>query len=166
MDTDERFMGEALKEAKHSLKDRLLPVGAVLVKSGKILARGRKRGEVHFAIDHAEKNACEEILSLASAKLDGIIVYTTMEPCLMCMGLLLNLRVERIVYAIEDPYGGGTGILRPDALPRRHTERHPFLRGGVLRTEAKDLLKNYFKNVAPPGIWKNKKNPLVKMCLE
>jgi len=166
MKTDEDFMGIALEEAGYSLQKGLLPVGAVLVKDGRILSRGRKDGCVHFSIDHAERNAFEQILVPGGAKTSGIVVYTTMEPCLMCIGLILTLRAERIVYAIEDPYGGGTGILRPDALPKRHTEKHPFLRGGVRREEAKQLLRIYFTEKAPPGVWKNKDNPLVKLCME
>lgn len=162
---DEDFMKMAIEEAHVSLDKGFLPVGVVVVQDGAVIARGGKQGHTHYSLDHAERNVLEAILTDRSAKMQDATVYTTLEPCLMCLGLMLNVRVSRIVYALEDPYGGGVCMLRPDALPIRHQKEHPFISAGILREETRILFKEFFASTAS-SFWKNPDNPLVKLCRE
>jgi len=162
---DERFMALALEEGSLALQKDMLPVGAVAVLDGRSIAFGRKTGYLHAHLDHAERNMCEQILwSKGEKNARGITVYTNLEPCLMCLGLMLNIRVSRIVYSLEDPYGGGVCILNQHSLPMRHREDHPFITGGVLREQSIVLFRKFFQETES-GFWKDKENPLVKLCL-
>jgi tRNA(adenine34) deaminase len=164
MHTDEYYMKEALLEAEASLRQGLLPVGAVFVRGGEIVHRTRKFGAKHPLFDHAERNGFEEYLKPGVKDASDITVYVTLEPCTACLGLMLAAKVVRIVYALDDPYGGGVLSLRPDALPIRHRAQHPFILPNILRNESKALMKEFFE--ANDGeFWKNKENPLVRLCL-
>lgn len=167
---DEMFMNLALEQAKIALNSGWIPVGAVFVRNGSIIAVGAKMGLVHERFDHAEHNGCYEALGGPSRPKDlsDCQVFSTMEPCVMCMAMLMTTRVRRIVYAMEDPYGGGGFILRnPDILPARFTSERPLLVGGVCREESRQLLAKFFraKQSDSTGTWGDPDNPLVKVCL-
>jgi tRNA(adenine34) deaminase len=139
-------MGEALALAERALAEGEFPVGAVMVFNGRVVARGGRKGSAGGGlneIDHAEMVALRGLY--ASGPLDpaGVTVYCTMEPCLMCFAALVLHRIGGVVYAFEDPMGGGAeanrGGLRPlyrDAPIRVH--------GGVRRTESLRLFKRFF----------------------
>jgi len=164
---DEHFMCIALEEAKKSLERGKLPVGAVIVSGdGKIIASGGKMDVTHSHTDHAEKNIIEELLESKQhtlKNLRGMTVYTTLEPCMMCFGLMLNVRVTRVVYALEDAYGGALFSFRPDDFPPRHKRDFPSITSGVLREETRALFKEYFEQ-QPSDFWKDSENPLVALC--
>jgi tRNA(adenine34) deaminase len=164
---DEYFMRVALREAIRALTHKWIPVGAVYVRNGKIIAYGRKTGIPHARLDHAELNGCFDALPNRKEceHLEGVTVYTTLEPCLMCMSVLMTARVSGVVYGCEDPYGGGSFLLSDPNLPPRFVGRLPSIKGGVLREESRQLLKQFFLQKPSSGTWSNSDNPLAKLAL-
>ena len=134
--TDERFMREALAEAARAAELGEVPIGAVVVYDGQVIARAhnlREHDEDPSA--HAEFSA---MLAAARAlgrwRLTGCTVYVTLEPCPMCAGLMVNARVDRCVYGARDPKGGAVGTLYDLSCDSRLN--HAFaVRSGVLEEE-------------------------------
>jgi tRNA(adenine34) deaminase len=159
--TDQEFMRIAIEEAAHALQDGVLPVAAVAVMNGKIVGMGRRHKGDHPYLDHAEIGAVKEALG-NSASGDSITLYSVLEPCLMCFATILNSRrVKRIVYSLEDPYGGGTS-LRQSILTPRYKEWWPQTERGVLREEALTLFEEFFKTTQDV-YWLDTNNPLRKL---
>jgi len=122
-----------------------VPVGAVVVKDGKIIARGYNTRETDkCATHHAEIVAIEEACRvLGGWRLIGATLYVTMEPCVMCAGAIINARVPRVVYGTRDLRFGAFGsLLNLAAVPLNHT---PEIVGGVLEDECREMLRGYFK---------------------
>jgi tRNA(adenine34) deaminase len=149
---DERFMQQALVEAELAAAEGDVPVGAVLVRAGVVLARGRNRREVASdATAHAEI----EVLRAAGAasgswRLSGTTLYATLEPCPMCAGALVNARIERVVYACRDQKAGAVDSLF--AIGRDPRLNHWFeVTSGVLETEASEMLKTFFRARRTPS---------------
>jgi tRNA(adenine34) deaminase len=145
-------------------------VGAVFVKGGRVIAHGAKTGLVHSLFDHAEHNACYQALWSREGprNLEGFTVYSTLEPCLMCLSMLMTTRVSRIVYACEDPYGGGCRLLEnPALLPMRFQKERPVAEGGLLQAESKELLRRFFSSEKRLGQknWSDPDNPLIKLVM-
>ncbi len=146
-DYDEKFMLEALKEAKKSADELEVPVGAVIVYENEIVARGRNHRETHKnALSHAETEAifkaCEE---LGSWRLLNCTLYVTLEPCPMCAGAIINSRIPTVVYGTKDPKAGSCGtVINLFDLPYNHK---PKLIGGVLESECSAILTNFFKEL-------------------
>jgi tRNA(adenine34) deaminase len=143
---DERFMRAALDEARRAAEEDEVPIGAVVVCDGQIVARGRNRREVdRDPSAHAEFSAMVEASrALGRWRLTGCTVYVTLEPCLMCAGLMVNARIDRCVYGAPDPKGGALGTL----FDVSHDERlnHEFeVTTGVLEDECADLLRSFFR---------------------
>lgn len=143
---DEKFMLKALKEAGISADFDEVPVGAVIVKDGKIIARGHNlREKSNDPTMHAEivaiRKACKK---LGSWRLEGCTVYVTIEPCSMCAGTLLWTRINKIVYGAKDPKGGalGTSI---NIFEAKNINHHPEIVGGVLENECSAIMKDFFK---------------------
>lgn len=145
MSDDAAFMREALAEARAAELHDDVPIGAVVVKDGRVIARARNRREVD-----ADPTAHAEILALRDAakevgvwRLDGCTLYVTLEPCFMCAGACVNARVDRVVYAATDPKAGATGSLANVPTDSR-LNHNPEVVGGVLAEEASALLKAFF----------------------
>lgn len=140
--TDERFMKEALAEARKALAEGEVPIGAVIVADGIIIGRGHNLTEtLHDVTAHAEMQA----ITAASEYLDGkylnqCSLYVTVEPCVMCAGAISWSQLGRLVYGASDQKRGYT-VYAPDAL-------HPKTQvvAGVLADEASDMMKDFFKN--------------------
>ncbi len=139
-------MREALRLAQHAARRDEVPVGAVVVKDGKIIARGYNlREHRRSPLAHAE------ILAIAKAakrlggwRLSGCTLYVTLEPCPMCAGAIVNARVDEVVFGAYDPKAGAMGTLYNLAVGRlNHT---PRVTGGVLREECAAVLKEYFSS--------------------
>ena len=136
-----------MKEARKAFEEDEVPVGCVIVKDGKIVARAHNRKEKkNCALFHAEI----ECIRKATKKLDnwnlkGCEIYVTLEPCMMCAGALINSRIDRIIYGCEDPKGGAlvSNIRLQDIKLLNH---YPQIRGRVMEKECSDLLKRFFKN--------------------
>jgi tRNA(adenine34) deaminase len=143
---DERWMRLAIEQASFALVLDEVPVGAVVVYQNKIIGRGFNRREKNHKISgHAEIIAMEEASQyLNSWRLTNCTLYTTLEPCLMCTGALIQSRVERIVFgAQEEKTGAIISQIQIQKLPR--IQHLPLVEHGVLERECQYQLKQYFE---------------------
>lgn len=144
MNQDEHWMREALSLAKKAGEQGEVPVGAVIVKDGEILAGAynlrEKRGS---ATAHAELLAIEEACRICGGwRLIGCTLYVTLEPCPMCTGAIINARLDRVVYGTKDPVAGCCGsLIDLNAYPFNH--RFSLTRG-VCESECRELLREFF----------------------
>lgn len=142
---DTKFMRLALDLAREAAAEGEVPVGAVVVKDGCVIATGRNRREVgKNALAHAEleaiNGACQ---ALGGWRLSGCTLYVTLEPCPMCAGAIINSRIDRVVQGAADPKAGSCGSLVDlFALPYNHK---PELISGVLEAECSEILKAFFR---------------------
>jgi tRNA(adenine34) deaminase len=142
---DERFMKEALAAAEEAGADGEVPVGAVVVAGGNVIARGRNRTEATGqAIAHAELEALRKASgAVGDWRLDGCTLYVTLEPCPMCAFAALLARVDRVVFGAADPKFGGCGsVVDVPAAPFNH---RVAVRGGILTQECSAILRNFFR---------------------
>ena len=143
---DETYMDLALAEARLAADEGEVPIGAVVVCDGVVVARAHNRREQdHDPSAHAEFAA---LVAAAKAldrwRLTGCTVYVTLEPCLMCAGLMLNARVDRCVYGAPDPKAGALGTLYDLSCDPRLN--HSFLvTPGVRADECAELLRSFFR---------------------
>ena len=141
----EYFMREALKQAQKALLDGEVPVGAIIVKDGKIIARGRnEREKKQDPCRHAEITVIQRAArALGSWRLLDCALYVTLEPCAMCAGAIILARIPRVIYAAADPKAGACGsVLNIPA--ERKLNHHPEVIGGILASEAGQLLRDFF----------------------
>jgi len=143
---DKKFMWEAIKEAEKSLALDEVPVGAVIVKDNKIIARGHNlREKTHDPTSHAEivaiRKACKK---LKSWRLEGCTIYVTIEPCAMCAGTLLWSRIDRIVYGANDAKGGAVGTCL-NLFQIKGMNHHPEITRGCLDGACAALISDFFK---------------------
>ena len=146
MDLNENYMRAAMKEAhKAELKDEV-PIGAVIVCDGKIIARAHNtRQTKQISTHHAEilciEKACRK---LNSWRLEGCDLYVTLEPCPMCAGAIQQSRIRKVVFGAYDPKGGffGSNFNINEVKGLNH---YPEVEGGILKEETAQLLKDFFK---------------------
>ena len=144
---DERYMRMALDEARLAAEEGEVPIGAVVVCDGRVVSRAHNRRETD-----ADPSAHAEFSAMVAAarelgrwRLTGCSVYVTLEPCLMCAGLMVNARVDRCVYGASDPKGGALGTLFDVSCDPRLN--HAFaVSAGVQGDEAADLLREFFRS--------------------
>lgn len=149
---DERFMREALVEAHAAAAEGEVPIGAVVVYEGEIIARAHNRRELdEDPSAHAEFSAMVAAArALGRWRLTGCTVYVTLEPCVMCAGLMVNARVTRCVYGAADPKAGALGSLYQLNADRRLN--HAFaVTAGVLSDECAGVLKAFFAEIRGEG---------------
>lgn len=143
---DERFMAEAIGQAAAAADLGEVPVGAVVVKDGEIIAKAHNRTEVdsksHAHAEMLALDAAEE--ALGSKWLNGCTMYVSLEPCSMCAGALVLSRIDRLVIGADDPKTGACGSLYNIAADERLNHRIEITRG-VLREPCSDLLKEFFR---------------------
>lgn len=144
--THEHFMGEALKEAQKAFDMDEVPVGAVIVKDGSIIARAHNTREMsQDATAHAEilaiRKACEAV---GSWRLIGCSLYVTLEPCPMCAGAIILARLDRVVFGAWDPKAGAAGSV-VNLFEVERFNHHPEVISGVLAEECGALLKEFFR---------------------
>ena len=139
-------MKKAIKQAQKAALIDEVPVGAVIVKDGKIVASAyNTRESKKDALGHAEINAIKKANKKLSAwRLDGCTIYVTVEPCIMCAGALIQARVDKIVYGTEDFKGGAFGS-SINILDAKSINHHPEVVSGVLKDECAEIIKEYFK---------------------
>lgn len=142
---DEKFMREALAEARAAAAVGEVPIGAVVVRDGEIVARAHNRRELdQDPSAHAEFAAlCAAARSLGRWRLSDCTVYVTLEPCCMCAGLMVNARVGRCVYGASDAKAGALGSLYDLNADSRLNHRF-HVTAGVLADECRAVLSNYF----------------------
>ena len=145
MANDEAFMREALALAAEAGRAGEVPVGAVLVRDGKVIGRGANR-----PITSSDPTAHAEIVALRAAaaaegnyRLPGCELYVTLEPCAMCVGAMVHARIARVVYGAADPKTGACGSI-VDLPSIAHWNHHGVFTGGVLADECGELLKAFF----------------------
>ena len=145
MDTKTRFMKKAIGRAKTASKMGETPVGAVIVKDGKIIAGGRNKRETSKnALCHAEISAINAACKkLGGWRLCGCDLYVTLEPCPMCAGAIINSRIESVYFGAYDKKAGSVrSLVRLFDLPYNHK---PVVEGGILEEECAAVLSDFFK---------------------
>ena len=142
---DTAFMRLALAQAERARLEGEVPVGAVVVKEGEVVAVGYNQpiGR-HDPTAHAEVNALRAAAEkLGNYRLPGCELYVTLEPCAMCSGAMMHARLARIVYAASDPKTGVCGSVL-DLFAHGQLNHHAEVVGGVLAEEASAMLKGFF----------------------
>lgn len=142
---DERFMEEAIRLALLAGERDEVPVGAVIVRGGEIIASASNtREESKCATHHAEILAIEEACRvLGGWRLPGVTLYVTMEPCVMCAGAIINSRIQRVVYGAKDHRFGAFGsAIDVNSAGLNH---RPEVTGGVLGDRCAAILTDYFR---------------------
>ena len=143
---DVEYMQQALQLASAAANEGEVPVGALIVKDGVIVAKAYNRRETDkISTAHAEILAIESACkSLGTWRLGGCTLYVTLEPCPMCTGAILNSRIDRVVYGAKDAVAGCCGtVLNMNAYPFNHSFS---VTSGVCEDECKYILKEFFKN--------------------
>lgn len=146
MKSHEYFMEQALTLAEEALAQREFPVGCVLVEDGHVVATGRRvhSGSEANEIDHAEIMALRDLVGRHPGKeLGEIVVYSTLEPCLMCFSTLIVNGIRKIIYGYEDVMGGGTNVDLSGLNPF-YSSMNLTLIPHVLRQRSLDLFKVFF----------------------
>lgn len=148
MTPDEHFMGEALAEARFAAEAGEVPVGAVAVCDGVIIARARNRVEAGLdATCHAEVELLKQCAAVRGDwRMEDVTVYVTKEPCAMCAGAMVNARVRRVVFGLPDPRSGCCGsALDITGFPGMLWQVEVV--GGVRSDECLALMRSFFKKV-------------------
>ncbi len=147
VDADTVFMRTALLQAQQAYSEGEVPVGAVIVHNGRIIARGRNAVERGGdATLHAEMQAIREASRHLGRRLEGCTLYVTLEPCPMCAGAIVWARIPRLVFGTIDPRAGACGTLYNIVHDERLNHRCD-VRGGVLAEEAAELLRRFFREL-------------------
>ena len=142
------FMQIALNLAKKAYKKGEVPIGAVIVKNGKIISKGyNKREKSQNALMHAEiiaiNKACKK---LKSWRLDGCTIYCTLEPCFMCAGAILNARIDKLVFGAYEQKSG-SAISKFNAFENSGLNHNVLVESGVLESQCKKLLQDFFSEL-------------------
>jgi tRNA(adenine34) deaminase len=148
---DERLMREALREAQRALEQGEVPVGAVAVRDGVIIARGRNQREtLRDPTAHAEMIVLRQASQVLQGwRLLGVTLYCTLEPCAMCAAAMVHARLPRLVYGAPDPKAGAAGsVFNLAASPQLN--HHVEVVGGVLAMESAALLARFFASLREP----------------
>ena len=143
---DHQFMQQALDQAKLAAMAGEVPVGAVLVKDGKIISRGFNQ-----PIGNSDPSAHAEMMALRAAahiesnyRLPGTTLYVTLEPCIMCAGAMLHARVERVVFGAADPKTGAAGSVL-NVFSEKQINHQTQVEGGIMDDECGQVLRDFFK---------------------
>ena len=140
----EKFMGEAIKEAQKAFKRREVPIGAVIVKNGKIIAKAHNtREKTKNALSHAEilavNNACKKLRNWRLVDCD---IFVTLEPCIMCLGALYNARIRKLYYGASNKSNGDIKIDYSSVIQNHKLE----VENGIKESEVKELLAGFFRS--------------------
>ena len=145
---EEKFMKEALKEAKKAADKLEVPVGCVIVKNGKIIARAHNQKETKFdTTKHAEILAIQKASrKLESWRLLNCEMYSTLEPCSMCAGAIINSRIKKLYIGTSDEKTGAAGSVLN--LFEDFTFNHKVeVETGIMKEECENILKEFFKKL-------------------
>ncbi len=144
MTEDQQFMALAIQQAKIAASLGEVPVGAVLVRQGEVIAAGYNRREMDKdPLAHAELLCIKQAsLALGGWRIPQATLYVTLEPCPMCAGGILNARIDRVVYGAKDPKAGSIdSVVQLYQLPYNWK---PQVTGGVLEEDCAELLRRFF----------------------
>lgn len=145
--THRDYMTMALELAKTAAEEGEVPVGAIIVKGDKVIANGRNyRQNGKNALAHAEIIAIDMACKVLDAwRLEGTILYVTLEPCAMCAGAIINSRIETVVFSAFDTKAGALGgMCDLSQIPFNHK---PKIISGIMEQESKQLLQDFFKKL-------------------
>ena len=164
MTEQEKYMKEAIRQAKKARVLEEVPIGCVIVSDGKIIARGyNRRNTDKNTLSHAELNAIRKASKkLGDWRLEGCTMYVTLEPCQMCAGALVQSRIDRVVVGCMNPKAGCAGSIL-NLLQMPEFNHQVELETGVLEEECSQMMKDFFrelretKKLKKQGENKNKK---------
>ena len=141
-----RFMKEAIKEAKKAELIDEVPIGCVIVKDDKVIARGHNVRETkNTPLGHAEIIAIDKASKKLKAwRLEDCDIYITLEPCIMCAGAIIQSRIRHIYYGAKDFKGGALGS-SINVLEAKDINHHPMVTSGILEEECSNIISQYFK---------------------
>ena len=146
MKTEIKFMKEAIKEAKKAELIDEVPIGCVVVKDDKVVARGHNIRETKKTpLGHAEIVAIDKASKkLGRWRLEDCDIYITIEPCIMCSGAIIQSRIRHIYYGAKDPKGGALES-SINVLEAKNINHHPEVTSGILEEECSNVISQYFK---------------------
>jgi tRNA(adenine34) deaminase len=142
---DDYFMRLALREAERALEHEDVPIGAVVVRGGEVLATAHNERELRQdPTAHAEIIALRDAARVAGTwRVLEAVIYVTLEPCAMCAGAIVLARVPRVIYGASDPKAGACGSVL-DILDEPRPNHRPQVAGGLLDQECAELLSDFF----------------------
>ena len=143
---DHQFMQQALEQAQLAALAGEVPVGAVLVRDGKVISKAFNQPiSLHDPSAHAEMLALRAAAKAEeNYRLPGSTLYVTLEPCTMCAGAMLHARIDRVVYGAPDPKTGAAGSVL-DVFSSKQINHQTTIEGGVMGEECGQLLRSFFK---------------------
>ena len=159
MDADTKFMREALKQAKKAFALNETPIGCVIVRDGRIIARGyNRRNTDHNTLAHAELTAIRKAAkAVGDWRLEDCTLYVTLEPCPMCAGAIVQARIPECVIGCMNPKAGCAGsvtdLLRMDGFNHR-----VLVRTGIMEETCSTLMKEFFRELRESAKAKKLKN--------
>ena len=146
--TDEKYMKEAIRQAKKAWKMEEVPIGCVIVHEGKIIGRGyNRRTTAKNPLAHAELAAIKKASKkMGDWRLEDCILYVTLEPCQMCSGAIVQARVKRVVIGCMNPKAGCAGSIL-NLLQVERFNHQVEITSGVLEAECSQMMKGFFKEL-------------------
>lgn len=159
-DYDQPIMEQLIAEAQNTLESKNYPIAAALVIDGELIEITSNRLIEDFNwVSHAESIVLRNHSSLIRERTrrltdsPGVVeLYTTLEPCLMCLGTALLHKVHRIVYACPDPRGGVVDEIKPEQLTQFYQDRWPIIEGGLMWEKSYELVTSYIAQ-QPESFW-------------
>ena len=142
----EKYMRLALKEAEKAVLKDEVPIGCVIVNDNKVISKGHNlREATHDVTAHAEIVALRKAnKKLQDWQLVDCDLYVTIEPCIMCMGAIVQSHIRNVYYGSEDPKGGAVSSI--NILESKKLNHYPHVEGGILKEECSQIIKKYFAN--------------------
>ncbi len=145
LSSDQSWMQIALQEAEKAYAEDEVPVGAIIVRDHEVLATDHNRsGQKQDPLAHAEKLVIEKLISQGYKFLQDCTLFVTIEPCLMCAGMIIWSRIGRVVFGASDPKAGAAGSVY-NVLLDNQLNHNPDLTSGVLAEECSSLMKKFFR---------------------
>ena len=140
------YMSLAYKEAEKAVIEDEVPIGAVIVMGDKVIAKAHnKRDGQNLTFAHAEMLAITKAnKKLGSWRMPECDIYITLEPCIMCMGAIIQARFKNVYYGAKDPKGGAV-VSSINVLEASNINHHPNVVGGILEEQCSSIISNYFK---------------------
>ena len=148
MTEDQKFMKEAIRQAKKAYALEEAPIGCVIVLEGKIIARGyNRRNTDKNTLAHAELNAIRKASrKLGDWRLDGCAMYVTLEPCPMCAGAIVQSRIQRVVMGCRNPKAGCAGSVM-NLLQAPGLNHRAEIAEGIFEEECSELMRRFFREL-------------------
>lgn len=148
---DQSFMMEAIKEAEKALEKDEVPVGCVIVKDNKVIARAHNiKEQKKDSTAHAEIEAIKKASkNIKNWRLNNCTMYVTLEPCFMCMAAIMESRIKKLVFALKDPKRGAAGtIINLSDINKYH---NIDIESGICEKESNELLNDFLKKIRKRG---------------